>query len=212
MNTPSDIASDSSIDHVMSTEPITTDNEDTMPTTSDMIDVTQTENNDIRETTEPDSLMTTAVEATTQPISDREDTVSTTIDMIQTDSTDIGETTELDDSLIATAVEATTQSISTDREDTTNGGVMQTDSTDTAETTEDDSPMEEVQTTEVDVTQLEVSVTEDVDDGSSFTADGESERLGADSGEVFAPAGAMVISPIVGLVMALAIAIADLNL
>ena len=184
-----------------------------MSTTTDMI---QTDSTDIEETTELDLLMITAIEATTESIfTDHEETTTNMMDMTQTESNDIRETTELD-SLMTTSVEATTPLISTDQEDATNGDMMQTDSTDTQETTEDDllqTTMEEVQTTEADVTQLEGSVTEDVDGGLSFTADhdGESEKFGVDPDEVFATAGAMVISPIAGLVIALAVAIANLN-
>ena len=100
--TPSDIAF--STDHVTSTQPISTDREDTMSTTTDVqIDVTQTDITDtVGDTTELDDLLvTTAVdegEATTP--SDHDSTVSTTsgiqIDVTQTDITDTAETTRDD--------------------------------------------------------------------------------------------------------------------
>ena len=176
MNTPSDITS--STDHIISTQPISTDHDDTtMSTTNNiLIDVTQTDNADTGETTElVDLLKTTAmdeIKATTQPIStDHEDTMSTTngilIDATQTDGTDTEEATELVD-MLNTAT------------------------------------MDEVKTTAAitgsDITQPELPATENLND---FSADGEG-LLGADSGEDMATAGAMIISPIIDLIIALA--------
>ena len=100
VNTPPDIAS--STEHVISTQPVSTDHDDTtMSTTSSiLIDVTQTDSTDTGETTElvAETTAMDEVKTTALPIStDHEDIMSTTDAMLtQTDSTDTADTTEDD--------------------------------------------------------------------------------------------------------------------
>ena len=225
MSTPSDMMSSS--EHVISTQPIPTDLEGTMSTTSDvLIETTQIESTDTIETNElerttaaMDDMKTTTLPISTDPV-DTTTTNDVLIDVMQTDSTDTEETNEVEDMLMTTVMdelEATTPPMSTDQEETistTNNvliDVAQTDGTDIiAGNTEDDflwtsTATDKVQSTAIDATEQEVFGPENNGDS---TVD--EEGVGADSGEVFGTAGAMIISPVLGLIIALAFA--NLNL